>query len=198
MPVRIGMAGNMGAGKTTVGREFERLGIPVYYADRRAKELMQTDGELRERLVADFGTQSYDATGRLNRPYLASRVFSDPVALGRLNGYVHPVVARDAEAWHGRQTAPYTLHEAAILLEIGSASSYDAMVVVYCPLSVRRRRVMLRDGITEQQFDDRASKQWPDDRKNAAADVLIRNDGIELILPQVLRAHRRFTADFAP
>ncbi len=186
MPLSVGITGNIGAGKTTVCQDFERLGVPVYYADARAKELMHEDHHLRQLITGDFGTESYTAEGILDRAYLAGRVFSDPAALARLNGYVHPVVAADAAEWHHRQTAPYTLHEAAILLEIGSRDQYDAVVVVACPYRTRMARVMQRDGITEADFAARADKQWTDERKEAAADHLIINDGRRLLLPQIL------------
>ena len=190
MGKRIGITGNIGAGKTTVCREFERLGIPVYYADQRAKDLMRADPELRAGISQAFGAGAYSATGELDRQYLSRRVFGNETDLQRLNGLVHPVVARDALRWHAEQTAPYTLHEAAILFEIGAAAEYDAIIVVAAPYAVRMSRVTRRDGATEAAFSARAAQQWPDDQKEAAADYLITNDGRRLLLPQVLRIDR--------
>lgn len=198
MGKRIGITGNIGAGKTTVCREFERLGVPVYFADVRAKELMVSDAGLREGILETFGTRSYLQDGRIDRAYLAGQVFGDAAALARLNALVHPVVARDAAGWHDSHHTPYTLHEAAILFEIGADAEYDAMVVVDCPYPVRQRRVMSRDGITVEAFAARANEQWPDDRKREAADYLIVNDGKRLILPQVLALDRIFRRDAAP
>ena len=190
MSKRIGITGNIGAGKTTACREFERLGIPVYYADERAKLLMVEDDSLRRGIVAAFGEQAYTPTG-LNRDFLGRSVFGDPERLAVLNGLVHPAVARDAERWQQRQTAaPYTLHEAAIILEIGAQAQYDKLIVVDCPLAVRQRRVMTRDGASAEAFLARAERQWSDERKRAAADYLIVNDGRSLLLPQVLRIDR--------
>ncbi|WP_116105484.1 dephospho-CoA kinase [Lewinella sp. IMCC34191] len=191
MVLSIGITGNIGAGKTTVCRDFERLGVPVYYADARAKELMVEHPDLKGAIVADFGQESYTSAGQLDRAYLAQRVFNDPAALQRLNSYVHPVVAEDARAWHHRQTAPYSLHEAAIIYEIGSGEAYDAVIVVACPYPTRLERVRQRDGIDEAAFAARADKQWSDERKEAAADFLIHNDGKALLLPQILRIDRQ-------
>ncbi|PPK86412.1 dephospho-CoA kinase [Neolewinella xylanilytica] len=191
MALRIGITGNIGAGKTTVCRDFERLGVAVYYADVRAKELMNENPVLRRSIVNDFGPDSYGPDGRLDRAYLAERVFTDPAALARLNAHVHPTVAEDAAAWHRRQRGPYTLHEAAILLEIGSRDQYDGMIVVSCPYPIRMARVMQRDGISEEDFAARADKQWTDERKAAAADFLIHNDGRQLLLPQILATDRQ-------
>ncbi|NJB85281.1 dephospho-CoA kinase [Lewinella marina] len=198
MAKRIGITGNIGAGKTTVCGEFERLGVPVYYADERAKQLMVTDQELRGAILERFGAESYRVDGTVNRPYLAQRVFGDPAALAELNALVHPAVARDATRWHAEQRGPYTLHEAAILLEIGAQQKYEAMVVVDCPYPVRLARVVARDGISPEAFAARAAQQWSDDRKRAAADHVIINDGRHLILPQVLGLDRIFRSGAAP
>ncbi|MGB3801530.1 MAG: dephospho-CoA kinase [Lewinella sp.] len=191
MALSIGITGNIGAGKTTVCRDFERLGVPVYYADARAKALMTEHAQLRQLITQDFGQESFTSEGQLNRAFLAEQVFHDPVALKRLNGYVHPVVAEDARAWHHRQTSLYTLHEAAIIFEIGSGEAYDAVIVVACPYPIRLGRVRERDGIDEAAFAARADKQWSDERKEAAADYLVHNDGNQLLLPQILRIDRQ-------
>ncbi|MBB4078126.1 dephospho-CoA kinase [Lewinella aquimaris] len=187
---RIGITGNIGAGKTTVCREFERLGVPVYYADARAKVLMVDDPLLRGSIAERFGANSYTPEGQLNRSHLADRVFGDAAALAALNELVHPAVARDAAAWHTQQTHPYTLHEAAILYEIGAAGAYDGIIVVACPQEIRFDRVMGRDGVDRSAVESRAARQWSDEEKEAAADYVIRNDGQRLILPQVLRVDR--------
>lgn len=191
MSKRVGITGNIGAGKTTVCREFERLGIPVYHADERAKRLMVEDDSLRQGIISAFGAAAYTPTG-LNRALLSQSVFGDPDRLAVLNGLVHPAVARDAEQWHAAQTgAPYTLHEAAIILEIGAEAHYDSLIVVDCPLPLRQQRVLARDGGSAEAFVARASRQWSDERKRAAADHLIVNDGRSLLLPQVLQIDRR-------
>ena len=195
MARHVGITGNIGAGKTTVCREFERLGVPVYYADARAKQLMQVDAALRESIVQAFGAPAYRPDGALDRAWLAARVFEDAGALATLNALVHPAVASDAAAWQSRQTHPYTLHEAAIIFEIGSADAYDDVIVVDCPRHVRERRVRERDGIDAAAFAARADKQWSDERKRSAADYLIVNDGTTLLLPQILRLDRRLRAE---
>ncbi|NJC24565.1 dephospho-CoA kinase [Neolewinella antarctica] len=186
------LTGNIGSGKTTVAREFERLGIPVYYADAAAKRLMNNDKDLKSALVASFGEASYRPDGQLNRPYLAKVAFTDESALAKLNGLVHPAVHRDASAWQdGQKDVPYTLYEAAITLELGRRDDFAGIIVVHAPVAERQRRVQLRDGVTAEQFTDRASKQWPDDKKLAAADYVVRNTGSDLLFPQILHLHGR-------
>ncbi|MEO0733135.1 MAG: dephospho-CoA kinase [Bacteroidota bacterium] len=190
-PPIYALTGNIGAGKSTVARLFAELRVPTYFADAAAKRLMTEDAELIAELKSAFGEDTYLPDGSLNRAWLAKRVFNDLAALDRLNGLVHPVVHRDAATWRSQQTAPYLLYEAAIVLEIGRGKDFAGIIVVTAPYNERRTRVRARDQVTDEQFAARAAKQWPDARKEAAADFLIHNDGKQLLLPQVLRLHRQ-------
>ncbi|MEM9930943.1 MAG: dephospho-CoA kinase, partial [Bacteroidota bacterium] len=168
----------------------KRLGIPVYYADAAAKQLMLTDNELRQSLINTFGAATYLPDGQLNRKYLAQEAFGDETKLAQLNALVHPAVHRDAASWRAAQNAPYTLYEAAIVFEIGRQDAFDGILVVAAPRPLRQARVIGRDGTTPEAFAARAAKQWEDEKKEAAADFLIHNDGQHLLLPQILRFHR--------
>jgi dephospho-CoA kinase len=162
----------------------------VYYADAAAKRLMHEDQALIAALKQAFGEETYLPDGTLNRPWLAKKAFSDDEALAALNGLVHPAVHRDAAAWRSRQTAAYTLYEAAIVFELGRQDDFAGVIVVAAPEATRQARVMQRDGVDEAAFAARAANQWPDDKKEAAGDFLIVNDGLRLLLPQILRLHR--------
>ena len=106
MVLKVGLTGGIGSGKSTVAQIFEVLGIPVYYADVEAKRLMNEDMELRSFISKIFGEQAY--TGNtLNRKYISSIAFSDPVRLEQLNAIVHPATKKDSEDWMNRQTTPY-------------------------------------------------------------------------------------------
>lgn len=195
MPPHYAITGNIGSGKTTVCHIFERLGIPVYFADAAAKRLMLEDEALKAGLVAAFGSETYLPDGQLNRAWLAEKAFSNDEALATLNGLVHPAVHHDADRWRQENSsASYTLYEAAIVFELGREDSFDAVVVVAAPEAERRARVMVRDGATPEAFAARAAKQWPDARKEAAANFVVNNDGSQLLLPQILRLHRLLSA----
>ena len=100
----IGLTGGIGSGKTTVCKMFERLGVPIYYADDRAKYLMQHEHYLIDQLKRKFGEEIYD-DGKLNRKLLAEKVFNDRPKLELLNSLVHPAVFRDNERWNEAQKA---------------------------------------------------------------------------------------------
>src|SRR5690606_3985183 len=89
MPLKVGITGGIGSGKTTVCRIFSVLGIPVFDADRESKILMQTDPGLVAAIKNSFGAQAYDEQGMLDRAYLAALVFRDEAKLKELNSLVH-------------------------------------------------------------------------------------------------------------
>lgn len=192
MGLRVGITGGIGSGKSYVAKVFKALGVPFYDADKEAKELMNTNPEIRDALVRAFGREVYDAEGRLNRSYLASQVFKDKDKLDRLNAIVHPIVIQHGADWSVSQTFPYSLKEAALLFESGSYKQLDYTILVTAPEDVRIARVMQRDSVSRQDVLDRMSKQLPDEEKRALADFIIVNDGVESLLPQVLPLHEQF------
>lgn len=190
----VGITGGIGSGKTTVCSIFAALGVPVYYADDRAKFLMANDPNLKKRIVEVFGDESF-RDGKLNRAYLADRVFSSDSQLDLLNTLVHPAVAEDFKQWVLQQhEVPYVLKEAAILFESGSYRSVDGTVLVTAPEHIRIERVMKRDGVSKDAVLSRMSKQWTDEQKVTLADHIIENDGYQLVVPQVIELHRKFSA----
>ncbi|MCB9191081.1 MAG: dephospho-CoA kinase [Flavobacteriales bacterium] len=190
----VGITGGIGSGKTTTCKIFEQLNVPVYYADIRAKELMLHNEQLRSKIIQAFGEKAY-SNGHLNREYLAKVVFSSKEKLSVLNGLVHPAVGADFEAWlEEHESAKYVLKEAAILFESGAYHNVDVTVLVIAPKEVRIDRVTERDGFTRDEVLKRMNNQWTQERKAKLADHIINNDGTELLIPQVLELHRKFSS----
>ncbi|MDX1941878.1 MAG: dephospho-CoA kinase [Saprospiraceae bacterium] len=190
--LKVGITGGIGSGKTTVCKIFETLGIPVYYADERAKWLMVNDPELIKGIKNLFSEGAYDIQGNLNRSYISSIVFTDPEKLNQLNALVHPAVAKDASAWNQAQTnVPYTLREAALIYEAGIDKQLDYIIVVTAPLETRIRRVIARDHSPRESVEARISKQMPEEEKVKRADFVIVNDGKQALIPQVLAIHQQ-------
>lgn len=188
--LKVGLTGGIGSGKSTVATIFRTLGIPVYDADSRARELMQQDPALREALLTQFGEAAFE-NGKLNRAYLARIVFNDPGQLERLNQLIHPVTIRDAENWMNNLSAPYAVKEAALLFESGAVAGLDYVVGVTAPVSLRMQRVMQRDGLSREQVQQRMLRQLDDTIKMKLCDAVLFNDEQRLLLPQVLELHER-------
>lgn len=188
--VKVGLTGGIGSGKSTVARIFETLGIPVYYADDAAKQLMNTDLRLQQKIRQAFGDTAY-VNGELDRKYISDIVFRDPQKLELLNSFVHPATLADAAAWMRSQHTPYAIKEAALIFESGSQEGLDLVIGVYAPPALRIHRVMQRDHTTRDAVLARMSKQIDETIKMRLCDIVINNDEQQLLIPQVLSAHRQ-------
>ncbi len=186
--LKIGITGGIGSGKTTVAKVFEVLGIPVYYADEAAKEIMHKNEPLKQQLIFHFGKDTY-VDGKLNRKHLSSIVFADKEKLELLNSLVHPVTIADAEQWFKQQQSPYVLKEAALLFESGAAEGLDYVIGVTAPSAIRIKRVMDRDAVTADEVKKRMLNQIEETIKIRLCDFIIYNDEQQMILPQVLKLH---------
>ena len=192
--LKIGITGGIGSGKSTVCKLFENFQIPVYYADDRAKWLMNNKKSLKAALCASFGEAVYNEEGKLDRAYLANIVFNNKEKLDTLNSIVHPAVFEDGQKWQLEQQAkgaPYTLKEAALLFETGSYKTLDKIIVVTAPEELRIKRVMQRDNTTKEAVLARMSKQMPQAEKEAKADFLVHNIAWETLNSQVSVLHEQ-------
>lgn len=188
-PLKIGITGGIGSGKTTVTEVFKHIGIPIYLADDRAKWLMNNDSKLIKKITTLFGKEAYQ-DGVLNRKHLAQMVFSNKTLITKLNQVTHPAVFRDFDNWVIKQQAPYVIKEAALLFESGSYLDLDAIITVDAPIELRISRTVRRDQVTEEDVMARIKNQLPDEVKRNAADYLITNDGTTPLLPQILHLNQ--------
>jgi dephospho-CoA kinase len=195
-PIQIGITGGIGSGKSLICKIFALLGAPVYDADSHAKELMTTDGILISQIKKEFGELSFLNDGSLNRKHLSQEVFSNPEKLQRLNNLVHPRVAVHYTEWIRKNSdATYVVKEAALLIEAKSYLTLDKLIVVSAPEALRIQRVLQRDKHrTEKQIREVISNQIPEEEKQKLADYIIVNDEKQLVIPQVLELHQRFSA----
>lgn len=189
--IKVGLTGGIGSGKTTVAKVFETLGIPVYYADDRAKHLMNTDEVLKASIIQNFGNDAYK-NGELDRKYLAGIVFNNKEKLELLNSLTHPITIRDADEWMKQQTTPYTIKEAALLFESGAAEQLDYIIGVYAPQHIRVQRVVQRDNLPVEDVMKRISRQIDEEMKMKLCDFVITNNDQQLVIPQVLELHTKF------
>lgn len=192
--LKIGVTGGIGSGKTTVCKVFELLGVPVFYADPVAKNIMTSDPQLVEDIKRTFGAESYLKDGSVHRKYIANIVFNNQMELEKLNALVHPAVFRAFDVWVEEQQShvPYILKEAALLFESESYKMCDKSLLVTAPTQLKINRVMLRDGVTQQEVEARMAKQWSDSQKAQLADFTLMNDEEQSIIQQVFSLHQQF------
>lgn len=187
-PLKLGVTGGMGSGKSTVCRVLEVLGAPVFSADLCGRELLDADSDLKALVAARFGNGLY-RNRTLDRRTLAEIVFNDEHALAALNAMVHPRVIAAFNTWCGVQQAPYVVMESALMARSGSAQLMDRIAVVHAPEDQRMNRVMQRDGSGEDHVRARMAQQASDAEFSALGDTVIDNSGNVLVIPQVLALH---------
>lgn len=186
----VGLTGGIGSGKTTVAEMFEKLGVPVYYADKEAKNLMKTSESLKKGIIDLLGENAYK-NDDIDRAYIAQIVFRDSAKLNALNALVHPLVESHFRNWLGTLSSGYAIQENALIFENDKQSKYDVVITVTAPLKTRLERVMKRDGVTEKQVLDRIKNQLDDAVKIGQADYVVNNIHINNSKDQVLEIHKQ-------
>lgn len=183
--LKIGLTGNIGSGKSLVCRIFESAGVPVFHADEVGHSAL-LDPTIRQELYRRHGESVFQPDGSVNRRALADIVFNQPAELAHLNSLVHPFVKNRFDEWcRQHDSAPFVVHEAAILFESGFNRYFDKIILVTAPEAVRLQRVMARDGFSEAEVRARMARQWPENDKIPLADYVIINDGPTPLVPQV-------------
>lgn len=194
----VGLTGGIAAGKSTVAREFERLGVPVVDADQLARQVVAPGTDALAEIVDTFGPQVLLANGSLDRKKLGAIVFQDAHLREKLNAITHPRIARasaERVAELGSSGAPYVLYEAALIVENGLHHSMKALIVVHTDPTVQLMRLMLRDQLSQEDAQARIRAQAPLEAKLQVADFVIQNDGdIDAVHAQVRDVHQRLLA----
>ena len=187
--LKVGLTGGIASGKSVVGEMFAALGAHLIQADAIAHELMQPGEAVYQEVVRHFGEGILNPDGSVNRARLAEAAFGAPRGdqsrIQELNQIVHPAVIRRQEDWMAevgrRDPRAIAIVEAALILEAGSAKSFDRLVVVTCRPEQRIERWAARvdvDGETaRREVTRRMAAQFPDEEKIKAADYVIDNSG---------------------
>lgn len=176
---RIGLTGGIATGKSYVRARLEALGMPAIDADSVVHELLGP-GEAAARVVRRFGPAVLDPAGGVDRRALGRLVFADAGARSDLEGILHPLVYERIGLWMAEKQAAgarAALADIPLLFETGHERDFDVVVVAACEPDEQVRRVMARDGLSEEAARARLVAQWPIARKAARADHVIRTDG---------------------
>ena len=188
----VGLTGGIGSGKTTVAQIFKSLDVPVYNADEEAKLLMQNSTAIQQELINLLGEDCY-INGQLNRSFVASRVFTNPRLLEKINAIVHPKVAAHFEQWCSNQNAPYVIKEVAILFETNTQHLFDFIITVTAPVETRIQRVMDRDHKSKKEVMSIMNNQLPDSDKINQSNFVIFNEKISDLEDKPVLIHNKIT-----
>lgn len=191
-PYRVALTGGIGSGKSTAGRMFAELGVPVLDLDEVGRSLTEVGNPGLEAVVKTFGTQVLRPDGTLNRRALAAMCFADEAMTQRLNQALHPMIWQKADEWAQRQQYPYVVLEVVALIESGAQDRVDAIVAVISDLPKRRDRVRRRGDALVDLFDAIVARQCTDQERRKWADFVIENNGsLDELRTSVLAVHER-------
>ena len=180
-PLRIGITGGIGSGKSYVCAIISRLGYPVYYCDDEAKRIIRTSPEVRAELVKLIGSEVYDEQHVLQKPVLAAYICSSRQHASQVDAIVHPRVAENFRQWCSRQTSAVVFMECALLFESGFDELVSRTALVTVDETVRLQRVMARDHVSEEKARAWMALQMPEKEKARLSDFLLRNTGYAML-----------------
>ena len=187
---RVGLTGNVGAGKSTVLELFRRWGAAAIDADVLAREAVAPGTAALAAIRARFGPGVMQPDGALDRAALRRLVMADPERRAALNDIVHPVVARLTAEREGealRAGARIVVHDIPLLFEALDPDTFDALVLVDAPAEVRRGRLVRDRGLPPAEADDLIAAQAPSTGKRERSQFVIDNDGSREVLEQRAR-----------
>jgi dephospho-CoA kinase len=176
----FGLTGNIASGKSTVAAMFRELGIPVLDADRISREVTAPGGRAYDAVVREFGPGIVGVDGAIDRKKLGDIVFADPERRARLEGITHPAILesmKEALSELARCGNRLAVVEAALIHESGRKGLFEAVIAVRCDAESQARRLVARDGITEEEAAARLRAQMDAGRKSLASDYVIENSG---------------------
>lgn len=187
---RVGITGNIGSGKSYVCHIFENLGINVFYSDDETKALYQLP-DIKKKITGHFNDKIYFEDGTLNTKLLSFLLFKNEESLKFIESILYPVLNSRFDKWIKEQTSEYVLFESALLFEKGFDKQFDKIIFVSAPEPVRLQRIIKRDSCDEENVRSRMRLQWDEDVKRQKSDFVIHNDGMNMLIPQVIEIHKK-------
>lgn len=183
-PLLVGLTGGIGSGKTTVSKIFNAFGVKVFNSDNVAKNLLNTNNEIRKEVIELFG-DVYE-NNLINAKKLASIVFNNSELLNKLNQVIHPRVNLEFIEWvKNNNQEKLLLKESAILIESGGHNKLDQVILVVSDECNRISRVVKRDNSTKSAVLERINKQLTDKEKIKFSNYIFYNNNKDLLIPQI-------------
>jgi len=176
--LQVGLTGGIGSGKSEVARLLAAQGAVVVDSDVLAREAVAPGTPGLAAVVDEFGAGVLAPDGSLDRPALGRLVFADAARRAALESIVHPYVRRrSAEIAHAAPPGAVVVHDVPLLVEQDLQPLYDLVVVVDVAEDTQVRRLVGQRGMPEADARARVAAQASRDRRLAAADLVVANDG---------------------
>ncbi|UVW29568.1 dephospho-CoA kinase [Massilia sp. H6] len=190
----VGLTGGIGCGKTTVADMFAALGASVIDTDEIAHALTAPHGAAMPALLAEFGDDFATPSGALDRARMRELVFADASARARLENILHPRIRAATQAAASIAGGAYVMFVVPLLIESGQwRERVTRVLAIDCPEHVQIARVMARNGLSETQVRAIMAAQASREQRRAAADdIIVNDDGLDALRPQVLALHAQY------
>lgn len=176
--LKIGITGGIGTGKTTVAKIIEANGFTVLNADDTARKLMQTDKEIRRKLIEKFGSEVF-IDNKLNSKFISNIVFNDKNKLKLLNSIVHPATIKNIseEITERQKTENLIFVESALVFEAKMEVLFDNVLLVTADDDKRIERIKIRNNYSDSEILKIIENQIPENIKKSKSDFIIINNG---------------------
>lgn len=190
----VGLTGGIGCGKSTVADMFAALGASVIDTDQIAHALTAPHGAAMPALLAEFGMAFATPEGALDRARMRALVFTDATARARLEAILHPRIRDATAAAAAIATGDYVIFVVPLLIESGTwRERVTRVLAIDCPEELQVARVMARSGLTEAQVRAIMAAQITREQRRAAADdIILNDDGLDALRPQVEILHAMY------
>ena len=175
--IKVGITGNIGSGKSSFCNFLSEKGYPVINADAVSKNILSEDGEIKKKVIKEFGEESF-VNNEINKKFLAEKVFSDPVKVLKINSILHPKVKNKIESLANEYFIKYDIvfTEAALIYEADMESMFDYVVLITADYKIRKKRTTENAKLSEKDFDKRNDNQIKDEEKKKRADFVFENN----------------------
>jgi dephospho-CoA kinase len=175
--IRVAITGGIGSGKSTFANYFASKGYFVINADDIAKDILTFDESIIKKVIKEFGSDSYK-DGKLNKKFIAARVFSNPAKLNKLNSILHPRVLQKIDTLIDKEykDEKFVFIEAALIYEVDIEKKFDYVVLVTADFNIRLKRNVESGKFNEEDFINRDRNQIPQEEKEKRADFIFSNN----------------------
>ena len=175
--IKIGITGGIGSGKSVFSSAMKEKGFPVIFADEIAKEILANDPSVKELIIKEFGKEAFPGD-KLDRKYLADKVFPDPLNVAIINTIIHPPTIEKIKSLMKSELLKQNIVfvEAALIYESELEDLFDLIVLITADEETKKKRKMA-EGMSESDFMMRLQNQIKDEEKAKIADYIFVNNG---------------------
>ena len=174
-PFRIALTGGLASGKSTIANLFSENDVPIIDTDTISRKIVAQGKPALEKIIAEFGKQVISDKGELDRQKLKEIIFGAPQAKTKLEEILHPLIFQEIENQLSRISFPYCIVVIPLLIETGTMSQFDHILLVDIPEEIQMKRAMKRDNSSKQLIQSIINSQTKRNERIKHADDIIDN-----------------------